>query len=80
MPNLTWTRERPTAPGWYWWREKIHTCPDWIVRVVEIIEYPIGTLYVMGHGLSTRLDGEWAGPIPQPEETRRYGRGRKFSG
>jgi len=33
MPNLTWTREQPREPGWYWYRERQLT---WYSSRVEI--------------------------------------------
>lgn len=52
-PALRWTKEPPKEAGWYW-----HHIPPHFGAVIEWIdpeEREPG-------------DGEWAGPIPDPEE------------
>lgn len=58
---MKWTSEKPSVPGWYWWRDNI-------VRVVYIGEYPPGNLYIMGYHNLRVAKGEWAGPLTEPEE------------
>ena len=60
--NMTWTTEKPTKSGWYWWRdEEGHA-------VVEV--YPTETsTAVWRRGLLYNLNdvmGEWAGPLDPP--------------
>lgn len=58
--------DKPTEPGWYWYR-----CPpakiNWVVR--RVYEEG-GALWVlipnMDHILLEELPGEWHGPIPRP--------------
>lgn len=62
--NVKWSKETPTQPGWYWYR-------------ISKGSYPIIERYDMAaHGLALWENGrilpispgEWAGPIPEPEE------------
>ncbi len=63
-PRLTWTTEKPSKVGWYWWRSKgdvqilsLYEC-DSLLRAEGIdIHWGVET-----------LEGEWAGPIVPPEE------------
>ena len=60
---LRWTTEPPQEAGWYLWREKEWRRP--IVREVEeglVISDEFGTWSVID------VTGQWAGPIPEPEE------------
>lgn len=62
-----WTTEKPTTPGWYWWRRN-NEAP----KVLEIKEWGDGYLDAHGVGLVwsvNNLDGEWQGPIV-PEEAK----------
>lgn len=63
----TWTTEKPTTPGWYWWSRKGRP----LVCSVYRDEYD-KMLYVMFPEDSVRRvadqDGQWAGPIAEPEE------------
>ena len=68
---MTWTNEKPTAAGWYWYRDHIDT------RIVSLIENavmvrgelgifdPLNIYYVL---LVSESMGQFAGPIPKPEE------------
>lgn len=56
-----WTTEKPTKPGWYWWKDI-----DRRERVVEIIDRGEGWLDASAVGLLwsvKNLAGEWQGPI-----------------
>lgn len=65
-----WTRERPTAAGWYWWRRRGR------LSIVSIVWEPLasdGTGYfeVRGDNLLwslDSLDGEFQGPLTPGEE------------
>ena len=80
MDRLVWTCERPTEPWWYWWRNcdlstevgKPQIC---LVREWQPGEYWEGEYIVYyfdmeRYKISEMRGGEWAGPIPQPEEPR----------
>jgi len=67
--ELKWSSERPTVPGWYWWRGngmtevvKVYQ-RDAIVRLA----FMNGNRFVLAH--ITAVD-EWAGPLVPPEERR----------
>ena len=69
--KMTWTPNKPTQPGWYWYRFKGNS--SWL-EVREILEGGFWstedesgcTEYINVN----ELHGEWAGPIPEPEERR----------
>lgn len=69
--RLTWTTARPTVAGWYWWR--CSYCTDgetckYITRIYEV-EDSAGGVFIGGIGSPDKLgSGEWAGPIPMPDE------------
>lgn len=59
--------EKPTEPGWYWWR---HLGGGWVMIEVFVRfderfwiqpPAPLGP-----QRLSDELGGEWRGPIPEP--------------
>lgn len=68
---MKWTTDKPTQPGWYWIKDG---------SAARIVELEIGTfdgVYVawvwqVGSRAQIPLErfncGEWAGPIPEPEE------------
>jgi hypothetical protein len=68
---MTWTTEKPTVPGWYWWKPK-----QYYPVIVEIYRLEVrGKHYLMigncnehHEGDLEYAEGEWAGPIPPPEE------------
>lgn len=64
---LRWTKEPPTAPGFYWNHSKKYKTKE-VVHVFE--QY--GKLYMFFHGNEVEKelspDDEWAGPIQEPKE------------
>jgi hypothetical protein len=59
---MTWTTEKPTVPGWYWWKSKQYS-----PVIVEIYRLEVrGESYLL-IGVED-AEGLWAGPIPLPEE------------
>jgi len=64
---MTWTTDKPTKPGWYWYRP----ASDQNIEVVEIAR-PHGDLhiYMLGHPdlcpPYEQVEGEWAGPLEPP--------------
>jgi hypothetical protein len=61
---MRWTTEKPTVPGWYWWR-KTATAR---ARIVDVLSDREG-LYAEGWKMMAMTwNGEWAGPILPPEE------------
>ncbi len=67
---LRWSAEKPTVPGWYWWRNKTPN-GGYITDMLEVGEQL--TVYNDQTHKSHSVDefqGEWAGPIPEPGEER----------
>jgi hypothetical protein len=77
-PKLNWTSEKPTKPGWYWFKSDTHsalvllregTVPDaglWADEG-EDVQYNEGHQDGV-HDYITNLAGQWAGPILPPAE------------
>lgn len=66
LQPVRWTKEKPTEPGWYWWRG-----PVWggtRTKMFEVSKDKAG-LYVAAWGYVEFMAGEWSGPIPVPLET-----------
>lgn len=67
---MVWTEEKPTEPGFYFYRHVfVHT----IRGVVEVYESSTGLRMRREFGSARKvekIDGcwEWAGPIEEPEE------------
>ena len=53
---MTWTHEKPTKPGWYWWRYESDT-PRFNWEVRYITKYAID---------KQTLLGQFAGPLDPP--------------
>ncbi len=63
---MTWTTQKPTQPGWYWWR--IYDDEPWqVVQVCvkgdRIFHKRIGSQFEIDTS-----KGAWSGPIKEPEE------------
>jgi hypothetical protein len=65
MAGLRWTEEKPTEPGWYWYRGEVDDADPLIVEVdrAGYFQWPDG-----GFQEVKLTKGEWAGPIPLPEK------------
>lgn len=66
--QLTWTDAKPTTEGWYWWRQRPETA-ELIVYVYDAsgglhVQFPDDEIQRLED-----VNGQWAGPIAQPEET-----------
>jgi len=66
--ELTWTHNKPTESGWYWWRL------DADDGIVEFFVDGNGALMVdWGNAITSPNEGaegmEWAGPIAEPKPT-----------
>lgn len=60
---MTWTTEKPTVPGWYWFLD-CRTHPSH-AKPLYYAESDIKALVY--HGSSVQFF-RWSGPIPAPEE------------
>ena len=73
--QFTWTRERPTVPGWYWFRAT-QGADLQVLCVIERSDWGRDTsarlLAYDGDAamglVSAIAHGEWAGPIPEPAQ------------
>ena len=72
--RLRWTKEKPTKNGWYWWRTGGGCNLRGIVSVC--IETDIMVLAGGIYKYLSQTTGEWAGPIPEPEELYEVGEKR----
>ena len=66
---MHWTNEKPTSPGWYWWREHRDSAPV----VVYVYRGSAGLFVHLDTGELRKLEndsihGQWAGPISEPME------------
>jgi len=59
---VSWTTEKPTVEGWYWWWRDDH------VRLVLAYEMERGSLAARGENfiLSDLSEARWAGPLEPP--------------
>ena len=68
--NLKWTSEKPSAPGWYWWRGEGDIEGEILEIYVQTSEAVSElrawlTKEEANYPLST-IKGQFAGPIPVP--------------
>lgn len=54
---MTWTTEKPTVPGWYWWRNKTR------MDIFQVRQIDIDIWDDVPHA-----PAEWAGPLEPPKE------------
>ena len=59
MTEAGWTREKPTAAGWYWYRSINDEQTESVVWVAP----NMGVFSAFYHSRVEHLDGEWLGPI-----------------
>ena len=62
--ELKWSTEKPTKPGWYWWRITMWGKQFSKVYMVEANRH--GELYISGLEIIDNINGQWAGPIELP--------------
>jgi hypothetical protein len=73
---MKWTNEKPTVEGWYFYRGTTgpHTVNHTLVVRVSFgdgvrVRKDVALVYEGEERYSIdRMPGEWAGPIPEPEE------------
>ena len=64
-PALSWTTDKPTMPGWYWWRE-VDSKDGFIVQVDIEGETVSSSGTADDASLDEMVGGEWAGPLEPP--------------
>lgn len=62
---MTWATAKSILPGWYWW--KGHVWGQERTKIFEVCKDRNG-LYVSGFSYVDMIGGQWAGPLPAPEE------------
>ena len=65
---MSWTLQKPTTPGWYWFREPglnlDKPMPAWVYQTGQILYVKLcGAHEAFEDTRLTDLKGEWAGPI-----------------
>ena len=75
---MNWTNERPTEPGWYWYRDEEYGPAPVYVEWFGFISDPDARYLSIGSACGeeyywpsdevAKLTGAWAGPIPIPQE------------
>jgi len=68
--RLKWTKEKPTQDGFYWCRFRHPNVMQQLIAMVLVNakgRYGITVGSSDAHDIDS-YDGEWAGPIPMPEE------------
>ncbi|MDI3463663.1 MAG: hypothetical protein OJF50_002484 [Nitrospira sp.] len=72
--ELCWSSEKPTKPGWYWWKAQR---PDWPPEICLVLNDRGNKLIALFSGDSSHETVQidefehtplWAGPIPEPTE------------
>jgi hypothetical protein len=61
---MEWATEKPTKPGWYWWRAGSHVHNQECLYVVQMRIWH-GNI-VEAYTMDAPDDGEYAGPIEPP--------------
>jgi hypothetical protein len=60
---MKWTKEKPNKNGYYWYSDDVAD-PE-----IVLLEWPYVWFYKeMCNEQIEYLDGEWSGPIPEPED------------
>lgn len=67
--RLRWTKEKPTVSGFYWWRD---TAFDIMATIVAVDVENRASIIIGSENVVdfTKVDGEWAGPIQEPEDAK----------
>lgn len=64
---LEWTDEPPKVPGWYWFKGEYGIRIAWIKHDSRKMNELYAVIGGVGNWMFT-LHGQWAGPIPEPQE------------
>ena len=67
--RLRWTKKKPTQEGYYWYKDKQ---TSQIIALITTLDNELivhaANRYANYPVRMVDLNGEWAGPIPEPEE------------
>lgn len=67
VAELTWTTDKPTVPGWYWYRMRKQVRDQYLLGVHGFGDQMRG---IWPNGQSEpvmRMPGEWFDPLEQPK-------------
>lgn len=64
----TWTKDKPTQPGWYWYRSPRPTLVVVCYIEIGLRDNCVSFAYGERYQAMSEMEGEWAGPIPEPME------------
>ena len=65
--RIAWRKDKPTEPGWYFWR---HGKRETVYEVYEAMDNHLWAMLPNNRMAVDAIHGEWAGPIPQPLDTK----------
>ena len=75
---LTWTDEKPTKPGWYWYEDEDYGPVPVYVEWTGFVDVPaarqLSVTMACGDDFDQPLDevanltGQWAGPLNMPKD------------
>lgn len=75
--RLRWTKEKPTKTGFYWWCDKkfVDLTASLVGLTASIVAVDVENRESIIIGAEkvvdfTKVGGEWAGPIPEPEDVK----------
>jgi flagellar biosynthesis chaperone FliJ len=67
MAELVWMKDKPTVPGWYWYRyDKV--CRPSVCEVAKLNDGTLKEIIRESTYYGNLSDGEWVGPLDPPEE------------
>jgi len=64
---MKWTRDFPAVEGWYFWRRNSRS-GDSLHWAAVFYESAADSFFEANIKVGPPHGGEWAGPIPEPEE------------
>jgi hypothetical protein len=68
--QYTWTNEKPTVEGWYWYLE-VSSRNMTLLYMVQVIDCDGKMIAYLGgednSRLVSKMNGNWAGPLVSPE-------------
>jgi hypothetical protein len=64
---MRWTNIKPTQEGWYWYRT-VSRLGNHCAKIEFDENNKLHARIMCADYFIDNLDGEWAGPIPEPEE------------
>jgi hypothetical protein len=63
---MVWTSDKPSKPGWYWWRGAKASAPEVVHYIGDDLVLLNGSKEVKDPGIMFGRKGQWVGPIKPP--------------